>query len=71
MRSILLASSPVVGPIAMEPLAASLEQRGVRVILCKTCLDFHGLSDRVAVGVVGGMHDIIAAQWAADKVVTI
>jgi intracellular sulfur oxidation DsrE/DsrF family protein len=49
----------------------ALEGRGVRILLCKTCLEHHGLTDRVAVGVVGGMHDILAAQWAADKVVAL
>jgi len=49
----------------------SLESRGVRVILCKNCLDHFGLTDKIAVGVIGGMTDIIAAQWAAEKIVTI
>lgn len=58
------------GSAALTSLQA-LEGRGVRVVLCKTCLEHHGLVERVAVGVVGGMHDIVAAQWAADKVVAL
>ncbi|MDJ0521264.1 MAG: DsrE family protein [Planctomycetota bacterium] len=48
-----------------------LESRGVHVILCKTCLDRFGLADQVAVGVIGGMGDIIAAQTKAKKVVAL
>ena len=52
-------------------LLRSLESRGVHMIVCKTCLDFFGLAERVRVGVVGGMGDIISAQWKADKVITL
>jgi len=49
----------------------SLEAQGVRLIVCKTCLDHYGLLEKVRVGIVGGMGDIIAAQWLADKVITL
>ncbi len=49
----------------------SLETKGVHLVICKTCLDHFGLVDRVKVGVVGGMTDIIEAQWRAAKVITI
>ena len=49
----------------------SFEKKGVHLIICQTCLAALGLEDRVAVGVVGGMGDIVAAQWMADKVVTL
>ena len=49
----------------------SIESKGVPVILCKTCLDFFGLADKVRVGIIGGMTDIIAAQWQAEKVITL
>lgn len=49
----------------------SLEARGVRLIVCKTCLDHLGLLDKVRVGIVGGMGDIIAAQLLAGKVITL
>ena len=49
----------------------SLEAQGVRLIVCKTCLDYFGLLDKMRVGVVGGMGDIIAAQHLADKVITL
>jgi intracellular sulfur oxidation DsrE/DsrF family protein len=49
----------------------SLEAHGVRLIVCKTCLDYYGLLEKVRVGIVGGMGDIIAAQSLADKVITL
>jgi intracellular sulfur oxidation DsrE/DsrF family protein len=49
----------------------SLESKGVHLVICSTCLSFFGLTDKVRVGVVGGMTDIVEAQWRADKVITI
>lgn len=49
----------------------ALERKGVTLTICSTCLNFYGLADQVAVGVVGGMTDIIEAQWRADKVIPI
>jgi selenium metabolism protein YedF len=53
------------------PQLKSLEAKGVRLILCSTCLNYFGLADRVQVGIVGGMTDIIEAQWRAGKVITL
>ncbi len=58
------------GSPVLEELRA-LEERGVHVILCKTCLDAFDLGDKVGVGVVGGMGDILAAQVKAKKVVAL
>lgn len=60
----------VEGAPALEALQ-TLEQRGVRLISCLTCLDYFGLTERLRVGIIGGMPDIIAAQWAAQKVISI
>jgi len=49
----------------------SLEAKGVRLILCSTCLNYFGLIDQVRVGIVGGMTDIIEAQFQAEKVITL
>jgi selenium metabolism protein YedF len=49
----------------------SLENKGVRLIVCSTCLDYFGLREKVEVGIVGGMTDIIEAQWRAEKVITL
>ena len=66
-RGVLLVAE---GSPAIEPLRA-LERRGVRLIVCKTCVDWVGLADQLRVGIVGGMGDILAAQVMARKVVTL
>jgi hypothetical protein len=52
-------------------LLHSLEEKGVRIIICITCLDYYDLREKVAVGIVGGMNDIVLAQWMASKVITL
>jgi hypothetical protein len=39
--------------------------------LCQTCLDYYSLIDKVAVGIVGGMPDIIEAMQKAGKVISL
>jgi hypothetical protein len=58
------------GSPVLEPLK-SLEAKGVRLILCSTCLNFYNLVDQVRAGIVGGMTDIIEAQRQAGKVISI
>jgi intracellular sulfur oxidation DsrE/DsrF family protein len=48
-----------------------LEVAGVRLILCQTCLNYFELQDKVKVGIVGGMGDIIACMTEADSVITL
>jgi sulfur relay (sulfurtransferase) complex TusBCD TusD component (DsrE family) len=48
-----------------------LAARGVELVICSTCVDTFGLREQVAVGVVGGMGDILAAMTGADGVVTL
>ena len=47
------------------------EKNGVRLIVCSTCLNYFGLTEKVRVGIVGGMPDIIEAQARAGKVITL
>lgn len=49
----------------------SLAAKGVRLILCSTCLNYLNLVDKVKVGIIGGMTDIIDAQMKAEKVISI
>jgi len=48
-----------------------LEQKGVRLIICSTCLNYYGLTDKVRVGIIGGMADILEAQVKAEKVISV
>jgi hypothetical protein len=60
----------VEGSPVLETLG-SLEKKGVRLILCSTCLNYYNLMDKVKLGIVGGMGDILEAQTRASKVITL
>jgi hypothetical protein len=49
----------------------TLESMGVRLILCSTCVNYYELGEKVRVGILGGMTDILEAQLRATKVITI
>jgi intracellular sulfur oxidation DsrE/DsrF family protein len=57
--------SPVIEPLK------SLEAKGVRLVLCSTCLNYYNLTEQVKVGIVGGMTDILEAQRRASKVISL
>lgn len=48
-----------------------MADRGVQLILCKTCLDRFGLTDKVKVGTIGGMRAILEAQAKASKLINL
>jgi intracellular sulfur oxidation DsrE/DsrF family protein len=48
-----------------------IEQKGVRLLVCATCLNHFRLTEKVKVGIVGGMTDIIEAQLRANRVITL
>ena len=56
-------------PVLKQLLA--LEKKGVRLIICSTCLDYFGLTEKVSIGIVGGMSDILDAQLRAGKVIAL
>jgi len=58
------------GSPVLEELRA-LEKAGARLILCQTCLTYFNLEDKVEVGIVGGMGDIVEALNRAWKVVSL
>jgi len=58
------------GSPVIESLRA-LENKGVRLVICSTCLSYFNLADKVQVGIVGGMGDILEAQMKAEKVITL
>jgi intracellular sulfur oxidation DsrE/DsrF family protein len=60
----------VTGSPLLDELS-TLAAKGVELVLCSTCLDTFGLRDQVAVGVVGGMGDIITAMTNADSAITL
>ena len=49
----------------------ALQAGGVELILCQTCLNTLQLVDKVRIGIIGGMGDILTAMMEADSVITI
>lgn len=60
----------VEGSPVLDELKA-LAAKGVELVICSTCIDTFGLHDKVRVGVVGGMPDIITAITGADNAITV
>ncbi len=58
------------GSDCIEHLQA-LQERGVQIIACGTCLDYFGWMDQVEVGVVSNMYEIVETLDAAAKVITL
>ena len=46
-----------------------LEGEGVTILTCGTCLDFYGLKEKLAVGGVTNMYDIVERMESARKIV--
>ena len=58
----------VEGSPVLEDLK-KLEAQGVEILTCGTCLNFYGLTDRLAVGGVTNMYDIVERLATAGKVI--
>ena len=41
----------------------------MNILTCGTCLDFYGLKDKLAVGGVTNMYDIVERMEGADKII--
>lgn len=49
----------------------TLIENGCIVLVCGTCLNFYGIADRLKVGIVSNMYDILSAMQRADKVISL
>ena len=47
----------------------SLEEAGTTVMTCGTCLDYYGLKEKLKVGIISNMYDIVEAQVSASLVI--
>lgn len=47
----------------------SLEAEGVNIMTCGTCLDFYGIKEKLAVGTVTNMYEIVETMENAGKVI--
>ena len=53
----------------LEAIAA-LEKSGVNIMSCGTCLDFFNMKEKLAIGAVSNMFEIIEILSSADRVVS-
>ena len=56
------------GSDSLEDLK-NLESQGVEIVTCGTCLDYYGMKDKLAVGTVTNMYDIVESMNNAGKIV--
>ena len=56
------------GSDSLEDFKA-LEAEGVNIMTCGTCLDFYGIKDKLAVGTVTNMYDIVETMENARSVI--
>jgi len=56
------------GSPALEDLK-SLEAAGVKIMSCGTCLDYYGLKEKLEVGIISNMYDIVEAQMNAGTII--
>ena len=62
------ASIPCEGSVSLEDLR-SMEAQGVEILTCGTCLNFYGLTEKLAVGQVTNMYTIVEKMTGADLIV--
>jgi len=60
----------VKGSPVMDALL-SLENMGVEIVSCATCINYYGLSDQVEVGRIGNMPELLKASMEADDTIAI
>jgi len=48
-----------------------LEEKGVDVLVCGTCLDFFGLTGSRKAGIISNMYAIVEAEFSAERVISI
>lgn len=48
-----------------------LEEKGVEIVSCGTCLDFYKVKNQLLVGGIGNMYDIVEKSNAAKKTITL
>ena len=60
----------VEGAVSVEDLK-NMEAQGVEILTCGTCLNFYGLTDKLAVGTVTNMYNIVEKLTSASKVIRV
>ena len=58
----------VEGSDSLEDLR-KLEQKGTVIMTCGTCLNYYGISDKLAIGEISNMYSIVEKLAAASKII--
>ncbi len=73
-RYLLLMNSGVRLAVENEQVIEHLRQlaeQGTEILVCGTCLNYYGLTERLQVGTVSNMYDILGRMQAAAKVISL
>lgn len=46
-----------------------LEKKGIQIFSCGTCLEYYHLKDKLRVGSITNMHDIVESLFSAGRIV--
>lgn len=61
-------------PVLDEQIREHLQTlggRGVRILVCGTCLSFYGLAEKLTVGTVSNMYDMVEEMGRQSKVISL
>ena len=58
----------VEGSLVLEDLRA-LEEKGIDILACGTCLGYYEIKDKIAVGQISNMYDIASALLGAGRII--
>jgi len=61
---------PTLNKQAIEHLK-ELEEMGVELLVCGACLNFYGLQEKLSVGKVSNMYEIVEVMKSAAKLITL
>jgi selenium metabolism protein YedF len=71
-KNILFLNSGIFLALDDSPVISALqhlEKQGVEILVCGTCLDFYHKKDRLGVGKISNMYDILDRKSKASKVI--
>ncbi len=60
----------VEGSEVIDPLK-KIENEGIEILVCGTCLDFFSIKDKIKVGRISNMFEIVNSLINSDKTVTL
>ncbi len=51
------------------PALKSLEESGIKLLVCGTCADYFEIKDRIGAGIISNMYDIMSAMTGAGHII--